>query len=93
MFAHDIAVIPSDGGDPDSRGQLFVTDTQGDQAYRFQLTDGINALAVTPDFHPMRLFAGRGLVATSLGIWSTPAIDGSPSWRNTGRDTPNGPSS
>jgi phage tail-like protein len=66
FVAHDLAVLRAASGDAPAR--LFVVDTVGDQAYRFDLTaDGPRR--VRREFMPMRLFGGRALVGTGLGVW------------------------
>jgi phage tail-like protein len=68
LVVHDIAVVANPDpqlGDP--YGQLYVVDEQGDQAYRFPIMATAGALGAEPEYYPMRLFGGRGLVATSNG--------------------------
>ena len=67
---HDMAALPRGEDSPAGvLADVFVVDVQGDQAYRFILRDGSGSLLVEPEYHPMRLFGGRGLVATNRGVW------------------------
>jgi phage tail-like protein len=76
-IAHAMAVVPRDDGvargpgGPDTEvvADVHLVDTQGDQALHFLLGEGSAALELVPDYEPMRLFGGRGLVATPLGPW------------------------
>jgi phage tail-like protein len=59
---HDMALVGA---------TLFVADSAGDQSYAFTLSTDANGLRLTlvPRYHPMRLFGGKGIVATSTGAW------------------------
>jgi phage tail-like protein len=68
LVVHDIAVAPTlDRGLGEPRGQLYIVDEQGDQAYRFPIQPTGGPLTVAPEYFPMRLFGGRGLIATPTG--------------------------
>jgi phage tail-like protein len=59
LAGHDLALVGS---------SLFVADTSGNQAYRFDLlTDGGAALA--HDYFPLRLFGGKAIVGTPDGAF------------------------
>jgi phage tail-like protein len=67
---HDMAALrPGDDSMAGVLADVFVVDVQGDQAYRFVLREGPGPLVVEPEYHPIRLFGGRGLVATNRGVW------------------------
>jgi phage tail-like protein len=58
---HDLVVVPSAPGAPEL-ARLFVVDDRGDQAFEF-VVDGTGADLVT-DYHPLRLFGGKGLTVS-----------------------------
>lgn len=66
---HDMAVVPVVDDDPAALADVFLVDVQGDQAYRFILRPGSGPLTVEPEYYPIRLFGGRGVVATDKGVW------------------------
>ena len=72
---HAMAVVgdlsPAGDADPQTvpRVDVYLVDSYGDQALRFSLEDRPGRLRLDDDFHPMRLFGGRGLVATPFGVW------------------------
>jgi phage tail-like protein len=66
LVAHDIAVVPAEDG-PNASAHLFVADAQGDQAFHF-LLGRTGPSVVEPEYRPMRLFGGRGLVAAATGV-------------------------
>lgn len=53
VAAHDVALVP-----PNS---LFAIDANGDQAYRFLLSD--DAASLQAEYYPMRMFEGKALVS------------------------------
>lgn len=69
VAGHDLALVPAapDPARPEALGLLFVADRGGDQAFAFTATLGAAGLGltVTERYHPMRLYAGRGLVAAA----------------------------
>ena len=68
LVVHDIAVAPTPSRGPgEPFGQLFVVDEQGDQAFRFPIMPTAGPLTVEPEYYPMRLFGGRGLIKTPTG--------------------------
>jgi len=67
--AYDMAVLDADEDAAGSLANIFVVDVQGDQAYRFGLRSGSGPITVEPEYYPIRLFGGRGLVATDKGVW------------------------
>jgi phage tail-like protein len=67
LLAHDLAVIQT--GDTTI---LYLVSQDGDQAFAFTLTaaPGGDLVAIArPEFWPMLLFGGRGLVATDQGVY------------------------
>jgi phage tail-like protein len=77
LVVHDIAVVSNRNrnlGEP--HGQLYVVDEQGDQAYRFPIQPIGGPLTVAAEYLPMRLFGGRGLIATPTGA----AYDSADRW-------------
>ena len=85
LLAHAMAVVPdaadapagdapagvdaAGNGDARPLGEVVVVDRMGDQAYRFPLTLKPGPLRARSEYHPMRLFGGRALVATPRGVW------------------------
>ena len=58
-IGHDLIIVPPAAGCA-ATSRLCVVDDRGDQAYEFELADDGADLVV--DYHPLRLFGGRGLV-------------------------------
>jgi phage tail-like protein len=64
LLAHDMALMRGEGGTPD---RLYVVGHEGNQAFVFELHDtqqGAFAAAPLPEYLPMRLFGGKGLIAS-----------------------------
>lgn len=59
LTAHDFALVGA---------SLFVVDTTGDQAYRFDLHDDGTA-TLARDYYPLRLFGGKAIVGTPDGAY------------------------
>lgn len=57
VVGHDLAFVPG----PEGGGTVVVSDAGGDQSFAFTLTE--TGLEIEPTYYPMRLHAGRGLVA------------------------------
>ncbi|MCA9542012.1 MAG: hypothetical protein KC620_24110, partial [Myxococcales bacterium] len=70
LVGHDLAFVPA-APDADHLGHLYVSDLGGWQVYAFTVRWAGEALAVTlvPAHYPMRLFAGKALVAHDGRVW------------------------
>lgn len=63
---------PTDSNDPETIGDLFVVTGEGNQTVRFQLRregEHLQLARASPDFHPMRLFSGMGLVTAGERVF------------------------
>ena len=72
LVAHDFALGARQSDDPDAwSGRLFVVAADGRQAYAFgvERTASQLKLDAQPDYYPMRLFGGRGLVIAGDEPW------------------------
>lgn len=63
---HDLAFVPAEG----KLGTAYVADDRGNQSFAFALSieGGRLRAELEPSYFPMRLFAGRGLVAGPRGV-------------------------
>lgn len=72
LIGYDFAFVAENAGsDVDTLGHLYVVERNGNQSYAFLLKlegDQI-ILESLSDYLPMRLFAGRGLVAGDSGVY------------------------
>jgi phage tail-like protein len=68
LLGHDFAFVPDADNlnEPGILGTLLVVGEDGNQAFAFTVFDrGIGlALEAQPDYYPMRLFGGKGLIAS-----------------------------
>jgi len=66
---HDVAFVPDDSRRPTSKGLVFVTAASGNQSFAFETHPDGRLLESQPraSYFPMRLAAGKGLVATPDG--------------------------
>lgn len=72
LVAHDMAFVPAheEDGDP-VPDRLYVVSSEGNQAFAFHLytRDGQLVLDPEPEYLPMRLFGGKGLVAAGNEVF------------------------
>ena len=63
--AHDIALVAAPEPRAEALGSLFAVDERGNQAYRFELAvrGGRLEAALAREYHPLRMFGGKALVA------------------------------
>ena len=69
--AYDLAFVPAADAATSAAGRLYVVSSEGNQAFAFELTaDGADGLAaaLAPEYFPMRLFGGKGLIASALAF-------------------------
>jgi phage tail-like protein len=66
--AHDIAFLPARDAVQPLDGGLYVADRQGDQAFLFDV-DERGGARLRNQYLPMRLFGGKGLVASGGYVW------------------------
>jgi phage tail-like protein len=72
LIGYDFAFVPDDAAASDEKflGHLYVVERNGNQSYAFLVsTEGAQlVLRALADYLPMRLFAGRALVAADSGV-------------------------
>ncbi len=79
LVAQDFVFVPAAQATPERPGRLLVADEQGNQAWAFDVVvdrHGVLRLADSADFHPLRRWSGRALVAGPAG----PLYDSAEHW-------------
>ncbi|HEY0069628.1 MAG TPA: phage tail protein [Chloroflexia bacterium] len=73
LLGHDFAFVPdrNEKNDPAILGTLFVVGEDGNQVFTFTLIERANGLELEalPDYYPMRLFGGKGLLASGQEVF------------------------
>jgi phage tail-like protein len=72
LIGHDFAFVKG-SPEPESKtvGRLYVTEQRGNQSYAFDVKIEKGGLNLEPraEFYPMRLFGGKGLIASGGGLY------------------------
>lgn len=68
LAAHDMAFVPQEDG---TLGRIVVASSEGNQSFAFELHEANGQLVATPqmDYLPMRLFAGKAVIAADGQAW------------------------